>query len=156
MFGFQEMLIGAVSFVIGAIAGFIGERYNVCFVSPIKELLLAPKLLLLKIRHELDEFLENGSYLPTLVGSFSAFLVVRVVGIPLPSEVLLTLPTVLVLLIGGIILGYFSVKADGCPFKMHIQAGRRRIEALSFLIGFYAGIVYYYLFLESIVLSLTH
>ncbi len=156
MFEKQELIVSALSIVIGFLAGFIGERYNVCFVSPIKELLIAPRLVLLKIRHELLQFLDNGSYLPTLMGSFGALVAFGLLGIKTPVYNFVSLSSAIMILLGGILLGYLSAKADGCPFKMHIEVGRRRFEALAYLVGFYLGIIYYYLFLAEIISTLIH
>ena len=151
MFEAGELLVGLLTFSLGAIAGYIGERYSVCFVSPVREALLVPKKVILEIRYNIREFLDRGSYIPTFLGSFTAFLFLNVIGVSTPPEYAVNMSRLLLLLIGSILLGYYSAKADGCPFKMHVRLGRKEIDAFAYVIGFYVGIIYFYLFIEEII-----
>jgi hypothetical protein len=44
---------------------------------------------------------------------------------------------------GGIGFGFFSVYAEGCPFRQHVMAAEGKRSAWMYLLGFYAGIVYF-------------
>ncbi len=43
--------------------------------------------------------------------------------------------------IGGIMVGFFSVLAGGCPFRQHVMAAEGSRSALSYILGFAIGAV---------------
>jgi len=148
-------LLGVLTLAVGFAVGFVSERYGVYFVSPVREAILLPKKVLSELRYSLQEFLDSGSYAPTILGSLTAFLLINAVGVRTPPDYTLTISRTLLLLSGAGVLGYFSAKADGCPLKMHVRVGRGESEAFAYIAGFYLGIIYFYLFLEEIILTLT-
>lgn len=150
----QELLTACLTFAVGLVAGYVGERYSVCLVSPVKELLLLPRKIFAELRHDFREFLDRSNYIPIFLGSMVAYVAITLLGVRLPPEYVVTPPRLALLLCGSALMGYFSAEAGGCPFKMHVEAGRKKLEALAYLGGFYAGIIYYYLFLEEILASL--
>ena len=47
------------------------------------------------------------------------------------------------LLICGLIIGFFSTVANGCPVRQHIMAASGNISAMVYLLCFYGGIILY-------------
>ena len=59
---------------------------------------------------------------------------------------------VLVLTAGaGIVLGLVSVVANGCPTRQHVLATQGVRDAVFYLLGFYLGIVVYYLVTKPLI-----
>jgi hypothetical protein len=46
-------------------------------------------------------------------------------------------------IIGGAGLGFFSVFAEGCPFRQHVMAAEGKKSAWLYLLGLYIGIGYF-------------
>ena len=56
-----------------------------------------------------------------------------------------SLPYLLASLVGGVGIGFYSVMAEGCPFRQHVMAAEGKKSAIWYLVGFYIGIIYFYL-----------
>jgi uncharacterized membrane protein YedE/YeeE len=46
-------------------------------------------------------------------------------------------------IIGGAGMGFFSVFAEGCPFRQHVMAAEGKKSAWLYLLGLYIGIGYF-------------
>lgn len=149
----EEVAVPLISLVVGLLAGYFGKKYEVCFVTPLRKFIVAPRMVAMQLCFDIKGFLEESTLTAAFAGSLAAYSVVTFLGRPV-SPTRLTLPDALLSLVGGIILGYFSMKAGGCPFKMHWRAGSGDKKAWQFLAGFYLGILYYYLFLNDLVKAL--
>ena len=142
-----------VSLAVGLAAGYVGRRYEVCFVTPIRKFLLAPLMAVRELRYAPRDFLAESVVVATFTGSLLAYSALTLLGVRLaPAGI--TLGRGLAVLAGGVLLGYSSAKAGGCPFKMHWRAGAGERNSWYYLLGFYLGILYYYLFLSDILKSL--
>jgi uncharacterized membrane protein YedE/YeeE len=149
-----EALIALLTFAVGVIVGCVSQRYTVCFVSPLKRLLLSPRLVYYQARASLREFLDESVYPSAVVGSFAALLCLILLGYN-PGQPYLAVGRVLAGLVGAVIFGYVSAAAGGCPLHMHWKAGEGDRKAWSYLLGFYLGIIYFYLFMEGLILELA-
>lgn len=134
--------------VLGFIAGYLGQRSRLCFVSGYRDVVLTRDTSLL--RGVLGAF--GGALLGYVVFSrLGGFLP----GFPMLHESAAeqVLPWVLAV-VGGIGLGAVGMLAGGCPFRMHVLAAEGRQGALFYLVGFYAGIVLFNISLTPVFLRL--
>lgn len=63
--------------------------------------------------------------------------------------------TALLMIIGGLSLGFFSTMANGCPFRQHVMAASGNKSAWVYLLGFYVGILVYDFFIADWLKALT-
>lgn len=130
------MLPIVATFTVGVLIGYLGQRSRFCIVSGIR-----------------DWFVMRDSYrikglLGLIIAAAIGFVLFRYVGgdVPnLPAPIDFGSSGYLVIsIIGGLGMGFFSVMAEGCPFRQHVMAAEGRQSALFYLLGFYVGIVYFY------------
>jgi uncharacterized membrane protein YedE/YeeE len=57
-------------------------------------------------------------------------------------------------IIGGLGFGFFSILSGGCPLKHHVSATEGKGTSLYYLIGFYAGLIYFEIVIIEYVLLL--
>jgi uncharacterized membrane protein YedE/YeeE len=72
---------------------------------------------------------------------------------PLPFSNADTVAVVLTI-IGGFGVGYFSTLANGCPFRQHVLAAQGIISSISYLTGFFAGAVIFHVWITRLLLRL--
>jgi len=135
------------SLIIGLILGFLGQRSRMCFIGGFRDFLIIRDKDLLK---GLLSFITSAwitVFILNFIGKVIPFLTnitnVRLVSYPSFINAI-TSKFGLVSLIGGFGLGFFSTLANGCPFRQHVMASQGRISSISYLFGFYSGIVFYY------------
>lgn len=133
MFSFLVVLL------VTTLIGYAAQRSRFCSVSGIR-----------------DYFFFHDTYLAyalpgIFVGSLAIFAILARLGYQLPGFPLLTdspgftsAVTVCLTVIGGVGIGFYSILADGCPLRQHVRAAMGRHYALAYLLGFYAGILYFY------------
>ncbi len=139
----NQQVIVVSTLLFGVFIGYLGQRSGSCFVSGTRDLYF--------IR---NSYLFKG-ILGALAGAFGGFVIFNGLGIDYPATyhflILLDRPglfsplTVIFAAIGGLGLGLFSVLAEGCPFRNHVRASEGRGDALFYILGFYVGIIYFYL-----------
>jgi uncharacterized membrane protein YedE/YeeE len=66
----------------------------------------------------------------------------------------LTLDTMILIFIGGIGFGLFSVLAGGCPTKQHVAAASGSKTSMLYLLGFYAGLIWFQVVVLAYLLSI--
>lgn len=127
----------AATLAIGILIGYLGQRSRFCGVGGFRDYFLSRDTYLLK------------GYLGLLVGAAIGFAVFKLMGgavYNFPLGVDLGTTTFLVMMaVGGVGMGFFSVLAGGDPFRQHVLAAEGRASALFYLAGFYIGIVYFFL-----------
>ncbi len=134
------------SLVIGLIVGIVSQRSRFCTLSGIRNLI---------VMKNKNAFM---GILGLLIGGTLGFMILSFI-VPQSFETypafIRTSPPLLslsiLMIIGGLGLGFFSTYADGCPLRLHVRSGEGDYKAIGYLIGFYLGIVYYILFFEGIV-----
>lgn len=128
--------VAAVLF-IGILIGYLGQGSRFCDVGGFRDYFLSRDTYLLK------------GYLGLLVGAAIGFAVFKFMGGAVsnfPLGVDLGTTTVLVMMVvGGVGMGFFSVLAGGGPFRQHVLAAEGKASALFYLAGFYIGIAYFFL-----------
>jgi FtsH-binding integral membrane protein len=148
-----EALVAVLTFSVGVAVGYVSQRYVVCFISPLKRLLLSPRLVYYQVRSSINEFLDESVYPSAVLGSLAAFLALMLLGYGM-RQPYVTVGRIAMGLIGAIIFGYVSAAAGGCPLHMHWKAGEGDKRAWGYLLGFYLGVIYFYLFLEGLIMEL--
>ncbi|MCL2149878.1 MAG: YeeE/YedE family protein [Dehalococcoidia bacterium] len=141
------MILGLATLIVGTIVGYLGQRSRFCTISGIRDFYLIKDPYRLKgiigifvgavAGFALVNFF-NGNLLNfTNVGGWQAM--------PMLSEGLNVQPLVLIPLasIGAFGMAYFSVMAEGCPFRQHVIAGEGRISGLLYIVGLVVGVIFY-------------
>lgn len=158
------LLLPLASLVIGASLGYLAQRSRMCFVGGLRDFILVRDTDLLRgvlaffvtawlafsvagalglVNWEPPRFadsapvpsvaLRTGATEPAAPTGGAAR------GLPLAGPVLALAAG------GGLLLGLVSVIANGCPTRQHVLAAQGVHDALYYLIGFYLGIVIFYL-----------
>jgi len=141
------MQIMMVTLAVGVAIGFLGQRSRFCIVSGVRDLFL------------LKDSSRIMGLFGLLIGAALGFVTFKALNGDIPNfpmmAVLDSTGYLIASILGGLGLGFFSVLAEGCPFRQHVMAAEGRQSALIYLLGFYIGIIYFYLvtvnFLEYII-----
>ncbi len=132
------MIAAAATLVLGFVIGYLGQRSRLCFISGYRDFFLARDTTLLKG--------VAGAFLGALAG----FILFRSLHGTVPGFPLLLrapLPALdaglLITIVSGLAVGAVGVLAGGCPFRMHVLAAEGRKTYWYYLLGFYAGLIFY-------------
>ena len=137
------MTAAIATLIIGIIIGFLGQRSRMCFVCGIRDFIL--------IR---DTYLLRGLIASGLTAWLAFPLVGLVTGLRPGPFGFADLVTVILTVIGGFGVGYFSTLANGCPFRQHVLAAQGTISSIAYLAGFFVGAVIFHAWTERILLRL--
>src|SRR3989338_1017727 len=133
------MIPAIATLVIGLLIGYMGQRSTFCTISGIRDLVL---------RRNSYRF---RGLIGIIIGGAIGFTVFKFIGgsieflgttvadnIPnFPLGMDIVSPGLLIAtIIGGLGLGFWSVMAEGCPFRQHVMAGEGRVGAMFYLLGF--------------------
>lgn len=137
------MTAAIATLVIGIILGYLGQRSRMCFVGGIRDFILVR-----------DTYLLRG----LIAFGLTAWLAFPLFGLlsgsrpgPFASSDGMT---VLLTVIGGFGVGYFSTLANGCPFRQHVLAAQGVRSSIAYLAGFLAGAVIFHSLIERLLLRL--
>lgn len=128
------MIPMTATLIVGVLIGYLGQRSRFCIVSGIRDAYL------------LRNFYRIKGLLGLIIGGVLGFTAFKFMGGNLLGFPLFQIDIsqyLIAIVIGGIGIGFFSVLAEGCPFRQHVMAAEGRESAILYLAGFYIGIVYF-------------
>ena len=133
--GSSEMIATIATLGLGILIGYLGQRSRFCIVSGVRDLYLV------KNWHKI-----KGLF-GLLTGATLSFTLFKLIGgsipnFPMPIKLEST-GYMVASIVGGLGIGFFSILAEGCPFRQHVMAAEGRQSALFYLLGFYIGIIYF-------------
>jgi hypothetical protein len=130
MTGIAAWEIGLATLVIGTFVGYLGQRSRFCTISGIRDFFFVKDSYRLKglIGIVIGGFL-GFTLVNKLGGNLSEFTPGKWQFMPMLTDGLNVTPSVLIPLsaIGAFFMAYFSVMAEGCPFRQHVMAGEGRL-----------------------------
>ena len=137
------MTAAVATLVVGVILGYLGQRSRMCFVGGIRDFILVR-----------DTYLLRGLFAFGLTAWLTFPLAGLVAGArPGPfgaADAVIVVLTVL----GGFGVGYFSVLANGCPLRQHVLAAQGVRSSLAYLGGFFAGAVIFHAWMAPVLFRL--
>ena len=126
---------------LGLLIGYLGQRTRFCNVSGIRDFVMLK-----------DSFRFKG-FIGLILGAAIGYFVFSKLGgvinnYPLlikeiDAKELASKGILIATVIGGLGFGFFSIFAEGCPFRQHVMAAEGKRSAWLYLLGFYAGIAYF-------------
>lgn len=123
------MTVAAVaSLGVGLVIGFVGQRSRMCFVAGIRDWILVR-----------DTFLLKGLIAFLLVGWVAFPVSALVGGDPIVGFASPVVTALILAAVGGFGVGYFSILANGCPFRQHVLAAQGTVSSILYLGGFAIG-----------------
>lgn len=139
--------IGLATLLIGVITGYLGQRSRFCTISGIRDFFLVKDTYRLK------------GLIGIILGAIVGLVLVNKLGgniskftqpggwqfLPLLKDGLNVTPSILIPLsaVGAFFMAYFSVIAEGCPFRQHVMAGEGRLSGILYLAGLVVGVVFF-------------
>ena len=131
----SPMIPSLATLAIGLLIGYLGQRSRFCTVSGIRDYIMLK-----------DSYRFKG-LIGLLGGAAIGYAIFHLVGgainnYPLGMDILSS-GVLIATIVGGVGLGFFSVYAEGCPFRQHVMAAEGKKSAWLYLLGFYVGIVYF-------------
>jgi uncharacterized membrane protein YedE/YeeE len=138
--------IGLATLIIGTIVGYLGQRSRFCTISGIRDFFLVK-----------DSYRLKG-LIGIVIGGVIGFALVNKLGgdlssftkgswqfMPMLKDGLNVIPSILIPVsaVGAFFMAYFSVMAEGCPFRQHVMAGEGRLSGIIYIAGLVLGVVFY-------------
>jgi len=152
------MIIGLATLIVGLVVGFLGQRSRFCTISGVRDFYLLK-----------DPYRLKG-IIGIFVGAVVGFSLVNILGgslqdfksgsfqiMPMLSNGLDVQPFILVPLsaIGAFGMAYFSVMAEGCPFRQHVMAGEGRLSGIIYIVGLTVGVIFFNIVIVPFLQMLT-
>ncbi|MBN1369542.1 MAG: YeeE/YedE family protein [Dehalococcoidaceae bacterium] len=135
--------IGVATLIVGLVLGYMGQRSRFCTISGLRDFYLVKDTYRLK------------GLIGIVVGGIIGFNVVKwisgaselpgVPDFPMLAEGLKVEPMVLlpISIVGAFGMAFFSVMAEGCPFRQHVMAGEGYLSGMLYLLGLVLGIIFF-------------
>lgn len=146
MTGIAAWKIGLSTLFIGMIIGYLGQRSRFCTISGIRDFFLVKDSYRLK---GLIGIVIGGvigfALVNKLGGDLSSFTKGNWQFMPLLKGGLNVIPSILIPIsaVGAFFMAYFSVMAEGCPFRQHVMAGEGRLSGIIYIAGLVLGVVFF-------------
>jgi uncharacterized membrane protein YedE/YeeE len=147
MTGIFAWKIGLATMVIGMLVGYLGQRSRFCTISGVRDFFLVK-----------DSYRLKG-LIGIVIGGVIGFALVNKLGgtlssftkpggwefMPMLKDGLNVTPSILIPLsaVGAFFMAYFSVMAEGCPFRQHVMAGEGRLSGIIYIAGLVLGVVFF-------------
>jgi len=138
----MAIILSIVFLAVGFIIGYLGQNSRMCFIGGFRDFLLVR-----------DTGLLQG-LLTFLASTWVFIFIMRMAGItetnyPALTEIFFT-SFGIITLAGGFLIGLISSLSGACPMRHHVLFGQGRIDSGFFFIGFYGGIIIFYLVIVKI------
>jgi hypothetical protein len=130
------MIASLATLAVGIMIGYWGQRSRFCTISAFRD------------GYILKDFYRIKGLLGIIIGGVIGYTAFWFIGgdvpnFPIGIDIEVT-GYLFTSMIGGLGIGFFSVLAEGCPFRQHVMAAQGRESAMFYLLGFYIGIIYFY------------
>ncbi|MGD0751545.1 MAG: YeeE/YedE thiosulfate transporter family protein [Anaerolineales bacterium] len=132
------MIASIATLFLGFAIGYLGQRSRLCFVSGYRDFVLTHDTTLLKG--------VGGAFLGALAGYvLFNFTGGSVPGFPmiLQTSVVISHSAWIITIVSGLGVGIIGALSGGCPYRMHVLAAEGKKTYWVYLLGFYAGLVFY-------------
>jgi uncharacterized protein len=131
------MIASIATLILGFIIGYLGQRSRLCFVSGYRDFILTHDTTLLKG--------VGGAFIGAL-GGFIIFSLLGsgILGFPMLFQTtILTRSAIIITIVSALGVGIVGALSGGCPYRMHVLAAEGKKTYWVYLLGFYAGLVFY-------------
>jgi hypothetical protein len=131
------MIASIATLILGFVIGYLGQRSRLCFVSGYRDFILTHDTNLLK------------GVLGAFIGALGGFILFSflgsgILGFPmLLQTTILTRSAVIITIVSALGVGIVGALSGGCPYRMHVLAAEGKKTYWVYLLGFYAGLVFY-------------
>lgn len=132
------MTAAIATLILGFVIGYLGQRSRLCFVSGYRDFILTHDATLLKG--------VGGAF----IGALAGFVLFSLLGGSVPAFPMLLQTTILtplsvwlITIVSGLGVGIVGALSGGCPYRMHVLAAEGKKTYWVYLLGFYAGLVFY-------------
>ena len=171
------MLPAIYTLILGLVFGYLGQRARMCFIGGMRDYILVRDTYLIKglfgflaaaflgfvLFHFAIPCATLGTF-PWFMNGAGVFLnrwaAMNIQDtpspiLPVPGAPITWSPKVIhhliLAVIGGTMVGFFSVLAGGCPFRQHVMADEGSRRSLSYIVGFALGAVVFHKLLAPII-----
>lgn len=140
---YLSLNIGVVTLIVGLVLGYMGQRSRFCTISGLRDFYLVK-----------DSYRLKG-LIGIIIGGIIGFNLVKIISeefnfpgvpdFPMLSEGFVVEPIILLPLsvIGAFGMAFFSVMAEGCPFRQHVMAGEGYLSGILYLFGLLFGVIFF-------------
>lgn len=133
------MTVAVATLAFGIVLGYLGQRSRMCFVGGIRDFILVR-----------DTYLLKGLIAFGLTAWIAFPLAGFVTGAPRGAFGISDTVTVVLTILGGFGVGFFSTLANGCPLRQHVLAAQGVKSSIAYLAGFFAGAVIFHLWVAAL------
>lgn len=56
--------------------------------------------------------------------------------------------------VASLIVGYFSILANGCPFRQHVLAAQGTVSSMTYLAGFFVGAIIFHALVAPLIVMI--
>jgi uncharacterized protein len=131
------MIASIATLILGFVIGYLGQRSRLCFVSGYRDFMLTHDTTLLK------------GVAGAFIGALGGFILFSLLGsailrFPMIFQTsILTRSALIITIVAGLGVGIVGALSGGCPYRMHVLAAEGKKTYWVYLLGFYAGLVFY-------------
>ncbi len=132
------MTAAIATLILGFVVGYLGQRSRLCFISGYRDYFLMHDTTLLK---------GVGG---TFIGVLAGYILFGFFGGSVPAFPLFLQPSLptsasvwLITIVSGLGVGIVGALSGGCPYRMHVLATEGKKTYWVYLLGFYAGLIFY-------------
>ncbi len=149
------LIVSAGTLCLGIIIGYMGQRSGFCTIGGIRNFILAGDMHLLKglaafAAAAFAGFLFAGGVQQDFpgAGEFGTNACTNPYGNAGHNDVR---SIVILTITGGLGIGFFSMMANGCPFRQHVRAGEGDAGAVLYILGFYFAVIAFGFLIKPII-----